>query len=77
MRKADEIVRGCMAKARDDEMTFVLLGRDAAAPFTIREWCKKRIRLGLNRDDDAKIKEALSCAETMETERAAAWEGEK
>ena len=22
----------CMSKARDDEMTFVLLGRDAAAP---------------------------------------------
>lgn len=31
MRKRDELVAGCMAKAHDDEMTFVLLGRDPAA----------------------------------------------
>lgn len=26
----------CMSRAKDDEMTFVLLGRDAAAPQAIR-----------------------------------------
>ncbi len=55
-----------MSRARDDEMTFVLLGRDAAAPFTIRAWCDERIRLGKNKNDDAQILEAYACAARME-----------
>ncbi len=71
MRKRDELTdpAGCMAKARDDEMTFVLLGRDAAAPVAIRAWAMERIRLGKNRPDDPKILEAVECARVMEAER--------
>lgn len=85
MRKHDELIKGCMAKARDDEMTFVLLGRDAASPATIRFWVSERIRLGKNQPDDVQIVEALECARTMEAERekppkallvANSWEGE-
>jgi hypothetical protein len=58
--------RSCMNRARDDEIVFVLLGRDAAAPAAIRAWCDERIRLGKNRIDDAQIIEAYACAIRME-----------
>jgi hypothetical protein len=41
-----------MNRAKDDEMTFVLLGRDAAAPVAIRAWVTERIRLGKNSLED-------------------------
>lgn len=68
MRKEQELVNGCMAKARPGEMTFVLLGRDAAAPYAIRGWVLERIRLGKNKASDPQIMEALECAVTMERE---------
>lgn len=58
-----------MSRAKDDEMTFVLLGRDAAAPVAIRAWVDERIRLGKNTVDDTQIVEALRCAQQMEAER--------
>lgn len=58
-----------MSKAREDEMTFVLLGRDAAAPIAIRAWVSERIRLGKNYPGDPRIVEALECAESMERSR--------
>ncbi len=72
MRKRDEL-RGpsCMTNALDDEMVFVLLGRDAAAPLAIRAWAEARIALGLNERTDEKIVEAFKCAETMELEMTA------
>lgn len=71
MRKRDELDNpdGCMARALDDEMTFVLLGRDAAAPAAIRHWIAERIRLGKNRAGDPQLVEAEQCARTMEAER--------
>lgn len=68
MKKQDELTNphSCMSRARDDEWTFVLLGRDAAAPATIRFWTNERIRLGKNKPDDPQITEALSCAAQME-----------
>lgn len=74
MRKRDELTNpaGCMVRARDDEMTFVLLGRDAAAPAAIRAWIAERIRMGKNRPGDPQVLEAEQCARTMEAERAGA-----
>ena len=71
MIKRDELERGCMSRARENEMTFVLLGRDAAAPVAIRAWAWERVRIGKNSPTDDQIIEALSCAETMERERLA------
>jgi hypothetical protein len=70
MRKRDELnnAESCMSRAKDDEMTFVLLGRDAAAPAVIRAWCAERIRLGKNQESDPQIAEAMACALTMERE---------
>lgn len=70
MRKRDEILNreSCLSKAEIDEMIFVLLGRDAAAPHAIREWCKKRIELRKNSPFDPQIIEAIRCAEIMEKE---------
>jgi len=52
-------------RAHDDEMTFVLLGRDAAAPEAIYAWIAERIRLGKNAVGDAQIVEAFKCARLM------------
>lgn len=71
MRKWEEMWKpeSCMNRAADDEMTFVLLGRDAAAPSVIRFWAGERVRRGTNEWSDAQIVEALECANRMESER--------
>lgn len=56
----------CMSRAHDDEMTFVLLGRDAAAPATIRFWIDERIRIGKNKASDPQIREAERWILTMQ-----------
>ncbi len=71
MEKRHELTdpNSCINRARDNEMTFVLLGRDAAAPVAIRAWIVERIRLGKNKADDPQILEAAGCADRMELER--------
>jgi hypothetical protein len=71
MRKLDEIgiPTSCLNKAKDRELLFVLIGRDAAAPHTIREWALERIRRGLNKRTDQQIKEALAIADQMQHEQ--------
>jgi len=73
VRKREELSnhKSCINRAREDEMVFVLLGRDPAAPAAIRAWAGLRVLLGKNKADDPQIVEALSCAETMEKERDA------
>lgn len=68
MIKREELTNpnSCMSKAKDNEMTFVLLSRDIAAPQTIRFWVSERIKYEKNKSDDAQIIEALKCAEEME-----------
>lgn len=70
MRKRDELSKEhtCMQHAHPDEMVFVLLGRDPAAPIAIREWVASRLRFGKNVETDPQIIEALACADTMEVE---------
>lgn len=76
MRKRDELTdpASCMSRARDDEMTFVLLGRDEAAPLAIRDWIEHRIRLGKNQRGDEQIVNAERCIATMLREQ---WLGRK
>lgn len=73
MLKRDEMANpdSCWNRAHDSERTFVLLGRDAAAPAAIRAWIDERIRLGKNQPGDAKLLEAAECARAMESDRAA------
>ncbi len=73
MRKLTELTdrNSCLSKAGDGEMLFVLLGRDPAAPATIRAWIAERVRLGKNQPGDAKLVEAERCAATMRAERPA------
>jgi hypothetical protein len=68
MLKIDELSNpnSCMSRAQLNEMTFVLLGRDVAAPVAIRAWVAERIRLGKNILGDAQITEALNCADYIE-----------
>lgn len=71
MKKVNEILSpaSCFNKALAEEMLFVLLARDAAAPVAIRAWCSERIRIGENNCGDAQILEALACADAMEAQR--------
>jgi hypothetical protein len=75
-RKLEELKSGCMAKAFDDEPTFVLLARDPCAPAAIRAWINARIAIGFNMDTDDKIVEAEAMAQLMAEERDR-WRAEK
>lgn len=68
MLKHEELTNpeSCLNRAREDEMLFVLLGRDIAAPVAIRAWVSERVRLGKNRDTDPQIIEALEWAKASE-----------
>ena len=71
MRKIAELTNpmSCLNRAKPDEMVFVLLGRDIAAPVAIRAWANWRIQSGQNTENDIQITEALRCAEMMDRER--------
>jgi hypothetical protein len=73
MLKRDELANAasCLSRAKDDEMCFVLLARDAAAPVAIQAWIEERIRTGKNKSDDPQITEARQCAGKMIAQRAA------
>lgn len=70
MRKTEELTNpnSCMSRAKDDELTFVLLGRDEAAPIAIEAWASMRVELRKNTWSDPQIVEALECAEKMRAE---------
>lgn len=73
MVKTEELnnPQSCLNRAAPDEMLFVLLSRDIAAPATIRTWVSLRIGFGKNKPDDPQIKDALECAKRMEEVLAA------
>lgn len=68
MLKRDEtaLPDSCWNRANPDEMVFVLLARDPAAPAAIRAWCAERVRIGKNKPGDAKLANAELCAVRME-----------
>lgn len=72
MRKIDELSQSdsCLSKAMPDELLFILLGRDRAAPATIRFWVRERLALGKNEMGDRQVIEALALADTIEAEHA-------
>ena len=71
MRKRDEMAdpSSCLNRAADDEWTFVLLGRDRAAPAAIRAWIEERVRLGKNLPTDRQILEAQAWIEAVLAEQ--------
>lgn len=70
MRKMYEVAdpNSCFNRAKDEENVFVLLGRDAAAPATIRFWCNERVAIGKNTYNDKQICDALELADQIEAE---------
>lgn len=71
MRKRIELAdpNSCLNRAGDNEIVFVLLGRDEDAPDTIRAWVQKRIARGKNKPEDEQMQEALRSAALMEAEQ--------
>lgn len=59
----------CWNKAREDEMVFVLLERDLAAPLAIRQWEARRVQLGKNKLGDEQMREAQRCRIHMSTQQ--------
>jgi phage protein D len=59
MLKREELAdpNSCLNRAKDDELIFVLLGRDTAASVALRAWIEERIRLGKNTREDRQIQE--------------------
>lgn len=68
-RKEVNDPKSCLNRARDDEMVFVLLGRDRAAATAIRAWARERVWLGLNSHGDAQITESLDLADAIQNEQ--------
>ena len=68
MIKREEAVNpnSCWNKAKQEELVFVFLERDKAAPDTVRFWCAMRIKKQLNDFKDAQIQEALSWATAVD-----------
>lgn len=71
MIKREELTNpaSCMSRAGDDEMTFVLLGRDIAAPAAIHAWILARVLAGKNTLTDPQVLEAITCSANMERSR--------
>ena len=71
MIKLEELTNpdSCMNRAKDHEMTFVLLARDVVAPRVIRLWVQERLLSGKNQPHDVQIVDALHCADYMEQQR--------
>lgn len=71
MIKSEELSKpdSCLNRAADDEMIFVLLGRDPAAPVAIQAWILERMRIGKNKQHDGQLEEAFRCAKAMEAKR--------
>lgn len=67
LEKADG--NSCLNKAREDELIFVLLERDPAASFAIRQWAEQRVRIGKNTPGDYQLREALKLADAMDEKR--------
>jgi hypothetical protein len=51
----------CIKKAFDDERLFVLMARDAAAPYAIMQWISRSLKT----QPPEKLHEALDCALEM------------
>lgn len=49
MKKSEEAIHGCFAKAADDEPVFVLRAKDALAPSVVREWIYRAELNGVSR----------------------------
>ena len=64
MRKKDELApgaKGCLGKAKDDEMLFILRSQDYTSPIVVLEW----IKLNFNTCPEEKLREAFECALEM------------
>jgi len=55
--------QSCLNKAADDEMIFVLRGKDITSPRTILDWIKTNITY--SNLPDEKLREAFECALAM------------
>ena len=73
MKKKHELAdpTSCLSRAKDNEILFILLERDDAAPETIRFWINTRIGMGKNKAGDNQMVEAERCANAMEDNRKA------
>jgi hypothetical protein len=72
MRRLEETLAkdSCLNRALDEELVFVLLGRDASAASAIRYWASHRVATAKNQRTDPEIVEAFKLADQMDKERS-------
>ena len=63
MKKLDELEKGTLSRAADDEPVFVLRAKDRLAPMTVQYWADLGGMLGVDPD---KTSEARQTARLME-----------
>jgi hypothetical protein len=65
MIKREELANpnSCLNKAADDEVIFVLRGKDDAFGAAVRGWIEDRIASGKNKETDDKIVDARNVIE--------------
>lgn len=62
MTKGKELTtHGCLSKAKDDEMLFILRAQDYSAPLVVLEWIKHNF----STCPEDKLREAFECAMEM------------
>jgi hypothetical protein len=64
MKKKDELAKdakGCLAKANDNEMLFILRAQDVTAPKVVLHWIAKNFEI----TNEEKLREAFECALAM------------
>ena len=69
--KANPAPNDCYDNADDDEPIFTLRGKDPAAAEAVRYWAVLRVRCGVNRFSDEKIREAYAFADALDDWREA------
>lgn len=73
--KQDPGAYDCYAKLQEDEPYFVLRAKDATAPLLVRHWVQRRrieaqvAGQAITPAYEAKLQEALKCADDMEAWR--------
>lgn len=60
----------CWNTSKDGDIIFVIKQQDKAGPATIRDWVTRRVGMGLNSITDAKLQDAMSIADEIETRQA-------
>jgi hypothetical protein len=68
MKKKDELEKGTITRAAEDEPVFVLRGADRLSPRVIRYWIDRAKMRGVSEEKIEEVRELLTELEKWQTE---------